>query len=174
MSDQNVPFHQVKFITVDAIGEPGERIFFLQATTEDQVVSFLLEKAQVESLAVALAKLLTELASKKPELKEVSFAFEEEKMHIQPPVDPVFRIGEMGMAYDEEFDQVVLVLQEVKFDDVTETNAQKLGLRCTRQQLATLSSWALEIVSRGRPLCPLCNQPMEKDHLCPKKNGNRH
>ncbi len=174
MSDKNVPFHQVNFITVDAIGEPGERIFFLQAKTEDQTISLLLEKAQVETLAVALAKLLTELASKKPNVKEVSFDFEEEKMHIQPPVDPLFRIGEMGMAYDEEFDQVVLVLQEVKFGDVNSENAQKLGLRCSRQQMASLSSWALEIVSRGRPLCPLCNQPMEKDHLCPKKNGHRH
>lgn len=174
MSDQNVPFHQVISITVDAIGEPGQRIFFLQARTEDQTISFLMEKAQVETLAVALAKLLTELANKKPDLNEVSFSFDEEKMHIQPPVDPLFRIGEMGMAYDEEFDQVVLVLQEVVFGDVTVENSQKLGLRCTRQNMASLSSWALEIVSRGRPICPLCNQPMEKDHLCPKKNGHSH
>jgi uncharacterized repeat protein (TIGR03847 family) len=174
MTDQNVPFYNVKSITVDAIGEPGQRVFFLQAKDDDQALSFILEKVQVESLSVAIARLLAEVSKQQTIVDEKDFAFEEESMHIQPPVDPLFRIGEMGMAFEDEDQKIVLVLQEVPFGDVTAENAQKIALRCNPQQLAALSTWAMALVNRGRPICPYCNEPMEKDHLCPKKNGHKH
>lgn len=174
MTDQNVPFYNVISITVDAIGEPGQRVFFLQAKDEDQTLSFIMEKVQVESLSVAISRLLAEVSKKKPIVDEQDFLFDEEPMHIHPPVDPMFRIGEMGMAFEEEDQKVVLVVQEVYFGDVTAENARKIALRCSPRQLAALSTWAMALVTRGRPICPYCNEPMEKDHLCPKKNGHKH
>ena len=34
-------------------------------------------------------------------------------MHIHPPVDPLFRVGEIGLGYDAENDLLVLVVREV-------------------------------------------------------------
>lgn len=174
MSNQNVPYFTITSITTDAIGEPGQRTFFLQAKQSEHIFSFILEKVQVESLGVAIAKLLSEIAQKNPGLAAADFGYQEEEMHIHPPVDPLFRVGEMGMAFDEEDERIVLVLQEVVFGDVTAESARKMALRCTLQQMAALSTWTLDLVNRGRPICPYCNQPMEKDHLCPKKNGHKH
>ncbi len=174
MSDQNVPFYTITSITTDAIGEPGKRTFFLQAKQGEQVLSFILEKVQVESLGVAIAKLITEITQKHPGLATADFGYQEEEMHIHPPVDPLFRVGEMGMAFDEEDERIVLVLQEIVFGDVTAESARKIALRCALPQMAALSTWTLELVNRGRAICPYCNQPMEKDHLCPKKNGHKH
>ena len=174
MSEQNVPFYHVNAITVDAIGEPGQRVFFLQAKDENQSLTFILEKVQVESLSVAIARLLSEVSKKKTIVDEKDFEFDEEGMHIQPPVDPLFRVGEMGLAFEEDDQKIVLVLQEVLFGEVTAENARKIALRCTPRQLAALSTWSMELVNRGRPICPYCNEPMAKDHLCPKKNGHKH
>jgi hypothetical protein len=33
---------------------------------------------------------------------------------------------------------------------------------------------AEELVSSGRPPCPICGQPMDPDgHVCPRSNGHR-
>jgi uncharacterized repeat protein (TIGR03847 family) len=43
----------------------------------------------------------------------------------------------------------------------------------TRDQVAALSSHAMEIASQGRPLCPLCGEPINDDgHFCPRSNGH--
>ncbi|MGH8245184.1 MAG: DUF3090 family protein, partial [Gammaproteobacteria bacterium] len=45
----------------------------------------------------------------------------------------------------------------------------------TRSQARAMARWGVEIVSRGRPICPQCGQPMEPEgHFCPKKNGHKH
>ena len=48
-------------ITTGAIGEPGQRVFYLQAVSGGQVVSLKLEKAQVAALVRYLEALLADL-----------------------------------------------------------------------------------------------------------------
>ncbi len=174
MTDQDFHFHNVTFITADAIGEPGQRVFFLQTRQDEHTISFIMEKIQAESLGIALAKLLSEVANKYPELQISDFEFVEADMHIHPPIDPLFRIGEISMGYEESSDQVILILREILFGEVNDENARKVTLQCSRTQIAKLSSWLLEVVNHGRPICPYCNQPVDADHICPKKNGHKH
>jgi hypothetical protein len=42
-------------------------------------------------------------------LPQAAGEYIEDKMHIHPPVDPLFRVGEMGLGYDEENDFLILV-----------------------------------------------------------------
>ncbi len=45
---------------------------------------------------------------------------------------------------------------------------------CTRPQARRMAHWAAEVISRGRPICPQCGEPIEADgHFCPKKNGHK-
>jgi uncharacterized repeat protein (TIGR03847 family) len=40
-------------------------------------------------------------------------------------------------------------------------------------QMRALSRAAQEVVSQGRPICPLCGQPIDPEgHFCPRSNGH--
>ena len=42
----------------------------------------------------------------------------------------------------------------------------------TREQMRIMSEHALEVVSQGRPTCPLCGRPIDQDgHFCPRTDG---
>ena len=54
----------VQAIVADAIGEPGKRTFFLQGQAGRDVVSLVMEKQDVNGLAIALIQLLEEAGRK--------------------------------------------------------------------------------------------------------------
>ncbi len=96
-------------------------------------------------------------------------------MRITPPVDPLFRVGEIGLAYDIEKDLTCLIAKEIPLETETEEAAEQDEVRywCTREQLKTLATWGLELAQQGRPICPLCGEPIgPSGHFCPKKNGH--
>lgn len=162
-------------ITTDAIGQPGERVFYLQAIKDDQVVALLVEKYQIQSLAVGVEQFLDELNKQYPNLASASADYIEDRMHIEPPVDPLFRVGEMGLGYDVENDLVVLVARELLTEGVDAEEAGVVRFWCTRSQIRALGAWGTELSSRGRPTCPYCGEPMDPEgHFCPKKNGHKH
>jgi uncharacterized repeat protein (TIGR03847 family) len=139
----------------------------------------ILEKLQILSLAEGVEQFLSEVREKYPDLDEPSADYTEEKMRIQPPVDPLFRIGDLGLGYDANADLVVLVAREMTAEeaegDQEAEPASVVRLWCTRSQIRALARWGVEVASRGRPLCPQCGQPIEPEgHFCPKKNGHKH
>lgn len=44
----------VLHITADAIGQPGQRVFYIQGRTEDSVVTVIVEKVQIQTLALGI------------------------------------------------------------------------------------------------------------------------
>jgi uncharacterized repeat protein (TIGR03847 family) len=110
-------------------------------------------------------------------LPEASANYIEEKMRIHPPVDPLFRVGEIGLGYDTENDLVVLVVRELPGEE-QEPGDERLGIVrfwCTRSQVRAMARWGMEVASRGRPLCPQCGESIDpQGHFCPKKNGHKH
>jgi uncharacterized repeat protein (TIGR03847 family) len=160
---------------VDAIGPPGKRVFYLQGWQDDRTVTLIVEKFQIQSLAIGLEQFLIEIEEKNPNLPPASANYVEDNMRIMPPVDPLFRVGELGLGYDSDSDLLILVAREQAREEEDPENARVVRFWCTRSQLRALSSWGIEIASRGRPLCPQCREPMEPEgHFCPKKNGHSH
>jgi uncharacterized repeat protein (TIGR03847 family) len=95
-------------------------------------------------------------------------------MRIHPPVDPLFRVGELGLGYDSEDDLVVLIAREAIPEDGDPEQASVVRFWCTRAQLRAMCSWAMELSARGRPVCPQCGEPMDPaGHFCPKRNGHK-
>jgi len=167
----------VSHITADAIGRPGQRVFYLQAwrETDPQPVTILIEKIQLQSLTAGAEQLLGEVASQHPDRPEPGSGFDADKMHINPPVDPLFRAGEIGLGYDAEDDLVVILAREIVVEGEEQENAAVVRFWCTRPQLRALAEWGSEVVAHGRKICPQCGQPMEPEgHFCPKKNGHKH
>lgn len=175
MPAEEIDLQPVDHITTDAIGQPGKRIFYLQGWQKARTVTLLVEKVQIQSLAIGLEQFLSEVATRFPDLPEASSDFIEEQMHIQPPVDPLFRVGELGLGYDAEKDLVVLVAREIQDEGEEPENGRVVRFWCTRDQIRSMCHWGMQVVTRGRPICPQCGEPMDPEgHFCPKRNGHKH
>ena len=171
----DIDLHPVSHITADAIGQPGKRIFYLQGWQGERTVTLIVEKLQIQSLAIGLEQFLAEIHEKFPDLPEAVSEYQEEQMRIHPPVDPLFRVGEIGLGYDAENDLLVLVVREIVAEGEEPDSAGVVRFWCTRSQLRAMAHWGMEVASRGRPMCPQCGEPMDPEgHFCPKKNGHKH
>jgi len=133
-----------------AVGEPGGRTFFLQTQSRDGVHTVKCEKGQVAALAEHVQRLLADLPT--------SGGSSPVPIDLQPPLEPRFVLGTIGLAYDTDADRLVIVLDGLR-------------LELTRDAAATFSVHALEIVAAGRPACRWCGGPMDLDgHACPRMN----
>ncbi|MDA8062699.1 MAG: DUF3090 family protein [Actinomycetota bacterium] len=153
-------------LTVGTVGEPGHRVFYLQAGEAGRTVTLKVEKQQVAVLAQAVAELLSDL----PAPEAVPAASE-----LLPPIDAAWAVGAMQLAYDQDADRLVLVAQElVAEDDADPDDAGVARLRFTREQAAALVARSQELVEAGRPPCPWCGHPLDPGgHSCPRTNGHR-
>jgi uncharacterized repeat protein (TIGR03847 family) len=166
----------VDYIVADAAGEPGARTFFIQARAEDEVVSLVLEKQEVANLAESVLQLLDELQDKYPDITPLSD--QRESLYPEYPIEEAFRIGQLMVGYDEREDMVWLIAKalvikpsgEVVDPDEEEVPAARMV--ATREQMRLMSEHAREVVSQGRPICPLCDRPIDRDgHFCPRTDG---
>lgn len=175
MPGTEIDLRPVTHITTDAIGQPGKRVFYVQGWQEEKTITLIIEKLQIQTLAVGVEQFLAEIQQKFPDMEDASSEYNEEMMHINPPVDPLFRVGEMGLGYDSENDLVVLIAREVVPEGGDPADANAVRFWCTRSQVRAMCHWGIEVSARGRPLCPQCGQPMDAEgHFCPKKNGHLH
>jgi uncharacterized repeat protein (TIGR03847 family) len=76
-------------------------------------------------------------------------------MELRDPIEPIFRVSQMGLGYDEQRDLIVLVAQELLVLD-EDGNAEELEpsvvrFWCDRNQMRALSIRTQEVVSSGRP-----------------------
>ena len=174
MARTEIDVNPVYHITIDAIGKPGQRVFYIQAwQSETQVITLILEKTQVQTLAMGIEQFLAEVQQKYPDLIEASADYDRERMVITPPVDPLFRCGELGLAYDADQDKLVLVAREISGEGMEPEETGLVRFWCSRSQSRAMAAWGLEVTSHGRPICPQCGEPMDPEgHFCPKKNGH--
>jgi uncharacterized repeat protein (TIGR03847 family) len=169
-------------LTADAVGTPGQRTFYLQAASGADQVTLLVEKEQVRRLAESLQSWLPELAADRPEDPEEARVAEAGELALTEPLEPDFRVGQLSLSYDPERDRVVVVATElVAGEEEPEEPApepaldpQEVRLFVTRPQLRVLARHGSQVVARGRPLCPLCGNPLDPSgHICPALNGHR-
>lgn len=159
--------------TVDYVGEPGRRSFFLYASGRAGTFTFALEKAQVAVLADKLRELLV-MIDRQDTIRTAASA-RDPALSIAAPSEPQFRIGAMGLAYEEDHDVVVVLAQPAE-EEPDEEGAEESGVRflLRRDQVRAFILHALAVVGEGRPTCQFCGLPMDPSgHLCPVGNGHR-
>ena len=194
-------FDQPDRFIVGAIGQPGRRTFYIQASKGAQVVSVALEKAQVALLAERLATLLLAL-------RQGGVAIGDELPGPAPalsePIVEQFRVGTLTLGWDGDAGQVVIEARELGEEDeeddededededeepaAAEAEASLPSLVAAlddprdviRVQLEPrdaleFASGALEVVRAGRPPCPQCGAPLDPTgHFCARRNGYTH
>ena len=164
------------------VGEPGERVFYLQAAARGRVTSVALEKQQVRVLAERVDELLDEVLRRSGGTAPVPAVAPGELDDLAPldsPLSEEFRVGAMALAWDEQGERVIIEAgaateeEEADLDD-EENGPDILRVRLTGSAARAFVKRAMAVVEAGRPPCPFCGQPLDPDgHICPRANGYR-
>jgi uncharacterized repeat protein (TIGR03847 family) len=188
-----VEFERVDRITAGAVGDPGERTFFLQAREGDRLVTILVEKEQVELLGTSILEILATVG------RETGEGPPSDELGLEPPLEPLWRAGRLSIGYAEERDLMLLEIEELVEEDETAPQEHegagderpdepfeaapaadeglepaRLRLWATREQMLALARHGATVAARGRPKCRYCGNPIDpQGHMCPAMNGHR-
>jgi uncharacterized repeat protein (TIGR03847 family) len=161
-------FDQPGRFTAGAIGDPGRRVFFFQVFADGTEVAVKCEKQQAVALAEHLVNLLADLPGDEP--ADVPPA------ESLPPAALSWVVGSISIGVDRADSRLVVVLEEALLDDEDDAAAltedpARLRVRLTREQVRAYASQVAALNAGGRPLCRLCDQPIDPDgHACPRLN----
>ena len=160
-----IELNPVDYVTVGTIGPKGQRTFHLQAGKDNRVISFTIEKEQARGLAEAIKELLEDIDERDNTVTVADFSNLD--MDLREPIEPLFRISQMGLAYEADDNKIILIAQEFvpssQLDDDDEDEDEfgfldddgddpgVVRMWCTREQMKALSLHALDIVKSGRP-----------------------
>ena len=164
-----------------AVGQPGERIFYLQATSSGRVTSVVLEKFQVSLLAERIDELLDEVLRRTGEGPSAAPHSPQDDGPLDLPLLEDFRVGAIALAWDGDGGMVVIEAQEESdepveplAEDIPADGPGVLRVRITPGEARAFAKRALKVVTAGRPPCPLCGMPLDAEgHICPRQNGHR-
>lgn len=171
-------FDPTEFVTIGTIGPPGKRVFYLQAGRRGDMVTLVIEKEHAASLAAGIAQILEEVAEKL-DRETLAPSMEGRDMALREPIKPLFRVAQMGLGYDGERDQMVLVVQELvlageeDWSEESDVEPKVVRFYVSCEEMLALSRHIEEVVTSGRPICGNCGNPIDPDgHFCPKSNGH--
>ena len=195
-----IEFDPVDTIAAGAVGEPGQRAFYIQAEKDGQVLSVLVEKQQVAMLAERVQMLLDQVETQFPEAgTAVPSPLAPDAGELKGDPVPLFRAVAIGIGFDATRQLVVLELHERPLGDdeeddedgddddengdvdgtpalVGEDEGYLARLYLTADQARAMATRGSAAVESGRPPCPLCGGPLDPSgHICPRLNGHgRH
>jgi uncharacterized repeat protein (TIGR03847 family) len=169
----NDEVYPVTRITAGSIGEPGRRLFILQAYFGREPVSWVIEKDHAVALTRAIPRLLTDVQMEYPELAQPLVAAQP-NLELVVPVAPEFHVESIGLGYDRIHDLVVLTLADGSRDESTgddqiedSRGSAETHLFATRGQAQLLVEQVARVVASGRPSCPECGEPIDDfGHFC--------
>ena len=152
--------------TTGTVGPPGQRVFYLQVRDGDLVVTVRCEKQQVAALAEYFDGLLEDLD---PAPYGVASG---DDLELLEPIQELWTVGPIGVAYDEPEDRIIVVLEElVDEEEEPEEMGGKVQVRLNRAQVSGFVRHSREVVAAGRPACRFCGLPVDPDgHPCPRMN----
>ena len=154
---------RAQLLKPEALGQPGKRTFRFQIEAERGSAFVWMEKDQLSTLAVAIKRFLEDNPAKQQPRDGI----------IEAIPEPFFdlKAASLGLAFDEStglFGILAYTAEDFERDQAT--------LLCwvTRRQIDGMADEALRVVAAGRPICPLCKQPMDPEgHVCVRTNGHR-
>lgn len=165
----------VDHFATGAVGEPGQRVFYLQAAQGEHMVTLRLEKQQVAALCEHLGAMMADL----PEVVAPDVA----ATGLRAPVDAAWVVGALGVAYEQAEDRILVVAEELSaetgdddegFDDLFDMLGSAAGtarLYIPRALVPGFVDHGLSVIGAGRPICELCQGPIDPfGHHCPRLN----
>ena len=173
MPDEVFDLNPVDRITADAIGEPGKRVFYIQARKGMRLVTLICEKEHVAALAMATEQVLLSLVDDDADAVIDPDPAIDVGMNLEYPLEPVFRAGQVNLGYDQVSKRLVVIAYEF-LDEDDEAQPSVARFWASLAQMRAFSIHGQTVVAAGRPTCAMCGEPMNPDgHFCPRRNGYR-
>ena len=162
------------------VGVPGQRTFVLQAREGRQIVSVVLEKAQVAVLADRLGQLLEDLEDGGLPVDEAGGG--PDSATLDEPLNEAFRAAALTLGWDAGAERILIEARSeagdsddelaMIFDDDAQEGPDLLRVRLTAGAARAFVERAIAVINAGRPPCPLCGRPLDpQGHICPRRNG---
>ncbi len=154
--------------TVGTMGQPGSRVFYFQTFADGTEVAIKCEKQQAVELARHLVGLLADLPDEDPGDVDPAEAL--------PPTDLRWSVGSISIGVDRAATKIVvlfeeLVLEEEDDDTPVERTPNRMRVHLSAEQVRAFASQVAALTAAGRPICRLCEQPIDPDgHACPRLN----
>lgn len=182
MSSRILLFDPVERFVAGTVGQPGERTFFIQARQGSRLISVSCEKYQVQALADRLMYMVREIKQSDPTV--VITRVPRDDAPLETPIEEEFRVGVIGIAFDDSRQLIQIDLQAVSegvedepdFIDVDDLSSDQDILRVLISPSIAdqFAKRAHSVVGAGRQPCPFCGGPIDlRGHLCPRANGYR-
>ena len=179
--DNVIELDRVDALGAGAIGDPGQRVFYIQADKADARLTVVVEKEQVALLAAEAIAFLDRIGLEYPEEAGESSTLHPSAAQVTEPAVPLFRARMIGLGFEPDRRLVLLELRERAEDEddedepaeeaASEDEGYVARIFATRAQVRAMAARGAEAVSGGRPLCQLCNFPMDPaGHICPRWN----
>ena len=166
-------FDEADAFATGAIGNPGERTFYLQVRAEGRTISVKCEKAQVAQMAEYLRGMLSDL----PEPRQAPSI---EIARLQGPVEQDFILGTIGLGIDRSSMKMIVQLEEMPVidldaieealeededfvldDDDDESTASVVRVLLNPDQARAFCDMADLTVNAGRMPCKWCGRSEE-------------
>lgn len=150
-------------LLAESEGEPGQRKFRIVAVSTTGSAILWVEKEQLYQLAIAIKQLLAMV--KQPDDPDTNLVQDQEfYTNIE------FKAGGLKLREDNSNKRIVIDAKDISPDTEFETT---LRIWVTNAKARIFAEDCLNVCALGRPLCPLCTEPIENDtHVCPRSNGH--
>ena len=166
-----IDFGLVDALDAEAIGQPGQRTFRLRARAGNRYAALWMEKESVAALGRSFSALLAERSTRRGQP-----AAEVEAVGNFPQTAQVdLQVARLGLDWDGDLEHVIIVADDAAAVESGETPAFRMAI--TRSQALHAVTQFHDLVNAGRPLCPLCHEPLDfpdQPHFCPRTNGHSH
>ena len=187
-------FDEADAFATGAIGQPGERTFYLQIRADGRTVCVKCEKTQVAELSRHMRGMLSDL----PDTGSADTA----SAWLSSPVEQDFVLGSIGLGIDRAASRMVIQLEEMQIidedalgfdddddldddeiaaaleslfddegDDESEGSSTVVRVLLTAAQARAFCDVADQVVTAGREPCRWCGAPKDPaGHACPRMN----
>lgn len=180
MSRRIMRFDPPDRFTAGAIGEPGSRVFHLQAIGGGIAATVIVEKSQVAVLARRIAEMLKDLSEGgSVALPAESAGLGRRTPQLAEPLDPAFRVGTIALAWDPSVKRLILEFRDDMGEEASEAPApindapigpDVLRVSLTAESALRFAEQALQLAAAGRQPCPNCGAPLDPNgHTCARK-----
>jgi uncharacterized repeat protein (TIGR03847 family) len=168
-----------------SVGQPGQRRFCLYVQSRRGAAVIWMEKEQLNRLSLTLDQALARLTEGQVLRTEAQAGGRPPPAGLSadflkaPEYD--FRTSQMNLMYDERDEMFTFTVTPVEV--VLEVGTEEpqmlvheddaISFLFTQKQAQELASEIVALISGGRPVCPLCQAPLDGGpHACVKQNGH--
>lgn len=160
-------YGRVLSVDAEAVGQPGQRRFRLLARSANQTATVWMEKEQLAGIGTWLGEVLERLDKEKPSAEP-----DVEPLPFPEAFDLDMRASQIGLGYVEDED--IFAIQAFDAERGEASRSPRFRCLLTRGQSRVLSRKIAQVIAGGRPICPLCERPIDPEgHVCPRANGHQ-